>query len=143
MACLLRKRYPDARIRIYAHDIDLLSVSNAPLISIPADVANDWYAPYVTRKTNGDLTFTPEVRESVMFEYHDCVNTTALPDLDMVFTRDFVSFQPEKAQEALIEDFADKLKGNGIVILGQNESLESNKEWTAKAVGSIKTFGKQ
>ncbi|MDE6349526.1 MAG: chemotaxis protein CheW [Treponemataceae bacterium] len=143
LACLLRKRYPDARIRIYAHDIDLLSVSNAPLISIPADVANDWYAPYVTRKTNGDLTFTPEVRESVMFEYHDCVNTTALPDLDMVFTRDFVSFQPEKAQEALIEDFADKLKGNGIVILGQNESLESNKEWTAKAVGSIKTFGKQ
>ena len=143
LACLLKKRYPDAKIRIYAHDVDLLSVSNAPLVSVPADVANDWYAPYVTKKANGDLTFTPEIRESVMFEYHDCMNTTALPNLDMIFTRDLVSFQSEKAQEALIEDFADKLKGNGIVILGQNESLEGNKKWTAKTVGSITTFGKQ
>ena len=143
LACLLKKRYPDARIRIYAHDIDLLNVSNAPLLPVPAEVANDWYAPYVTKKTSGEFTFTPEIRESIMFEYHDCVNTTALPDLDMVFTRDFVSFQSEKAQEALIEDFADKLKGNGIVMLGQNESLEGNKGWAARAVGSIKVFRKQ
>jgi len=143
LACLLRKRYPDAKIRIYAHDVDLLSVSNAPLISIPADVANDWYAPYVTKKANGDYTFTPEVRESVMFEYHDCMNTTALPNLDIIFTRDLISFMPDKAQEALIEDFADKLKGNGIVVLGQNESLEGNKRWTTTNVGSIQIFGKQ
>lgn len=143
LACLLKKRYPDAKIRIYAHDVDLLSVSNAPLISIPADVANDWYAPYVTKKANGDFTFTPEVRESVMFEYHDCMNTTALPNLDIIFTRDLISFLSDKAQEALIEDFADKLKGNGIVVLGQNESLEGIKTWTTTNVGSIQIFGKQ
>ena len=143
LACLLRKRYPDAKVRIYAHDVDLLSVSNAPLISIPADVANDWYAPYVTKKANGDYTFTPEIRESVMFEYHDCMNTTALPNLDIIFTRDLISFMSDKAQEALVEDFADKLKGNGIVVLGQNESLEGNKKWTVKNVGSIQIYGKQ
>ncbi len=143
LACLLKKRYPDAKIRIYAHDVDLLSVSNAPLISIPADVANDWYAPYVTKKANGEFTFTPEVRESVMFEYHDCMNTTALPNLDIIFTRDLISFMSDKAQEALIEDFADKLKGNGILILGQNESLEGAKKWSATNVGSIQIFGKQ
>ena len=69
LACLLRKRYPEAKIRIYAHDIDLLSVSNAPLLSVPADVANDWYAPYITKKANGEYTFIPDVRNSVMFEY--------------------------------------------------------------------------
>src|SRR5574344_2809649 len=34
IACLLHKRYPSARIRIYAQDIDLLNVSNAPLLSV-------------------------------------------------------------------------------------------------------------
>ena len=78
-----------------------------------------------------------------MFEYHDCMNTTALPNLDIIFTRDLISFMSDKAQEALVEDFADKLKGNGIVVLGQNESLEGNKKWTVKNVGSIQIYGKQ
>ncbi|MCR5725633.1 MAG: chemotaxis protein CheW [Treponema sp.] len=143
LACLLRKRYPEAKIRIYAHDIDLLSVSNAPLLSVPADVANDWYAPYITKKANGDYTFINDVRNSVMFEYHDCMNTNALPNLDIVFTRDLISFMPKQAQETLIADFTEKLKGNGIVILGQNETLENNGKWTGKSVGSVTVFGKK
>lgn len=143
LACLLRKRYPEAKIRIYAHDIDLLSVSNAPLLSVPADVANDWYAPYITKKANGDYTFINDVRNSVMFEYHDCMNTNALPNLDIVFTRDLISFMPKAAQETLIADFAEKIKGNGIVILGQNETLENSGKWTAKSVGSVTVFGKK
>ena len=143
LACLLRKRYPEAKVRVYAHDIDLLSVSNAPLLSIPADVANDWYAPYLTKKANGDYTFINDVRNSVMFEYHDCMNTNALPNLDIVFTRDLVSFMPKQAQETLIADFTEKVKGNGIVVLGQNETLENNGKWTAKSVGSVTVFGKK
>lgn len=143
LACLLRKRYPDAKIRIYAHDIDLLSVSNAPLLSVPADVANDWYAPYITKKANGEYTFINDVRNSVMFEYHDCMNTNALPNLDIVFTRDLVSFMPKQAQETLIADFTEKVKGNGIVILGQNETLENSGKWVAKPVGSVTVFGKK
>ena len=57
LACILKKRYPEAKIRIYAHDIDLLNVSNAPLISVPAEIANGWYAPYLTNKANSDFTF--------------------------------------------------------------------------------------
>ncbi len=143
LACLLRKRYPEARIRVYAHDIDLLSVSNAPLLAIPAEVANDWYAPYITKKANGDFTFIPDVKNSVMFEYHDCLNTNALPDLDVIFTRDLISFLPENAQASLVNDFYEKLKGNGIVVLGQNETLEGNSKWTSKAVGSLNIFAKQ
>lgn len=142
LACLLKKRYPEAKIRIYAHDTDLLSVSNAPLLSVPVEVATDWYAPYVTKKTNGDYVFIPDVRNSIMFEYHDCMNTNTLPNLDIVFTRDLISFMPKKAQEALIDDFAEKVKGNGIVILGQNETLENSNGWTGKSVGSIVVFGK-
>lgn len=143
LACLLRKRYPQAKIRIYAHEIDLLNVSNAPLMSVPADVANDWYAPFITKKANGDFTFTSEIRDSIMFEYHDCTNTNSLPACDIIFARDLLSFLPAATQQSVVADFAEKLKGNGIVILGQNESLEKNSAWKTRKVGQINIFEKK
>lgn len=143
LCCLLRKRYPDAKIRIYAHDKDLLNISNAPLLSIESSFANDWYAPYVTHKVNGEYTFTQEIKDSIMFEYHDCTNTNALPMCDIIFARDVVSLLPESAQTALVEEIQEKLKGNGIVILGENESLADRNVWEERMVDSLFVYNKQ
>jgi len=143
LACILKKRYPEAKLRIYAHEVDLLSISNAPLLAVPADVANDWYAPYITKKANGDFTFIQEIRDSILFEYHDCANTNNLPSCDIIFARDVLSFLPEPAQQTVVADFYEKLKGNGIAILGQNESLEADPKWSTKTVGTINIFGKK
>ena len=143
LACVLKKRYPEAKLRIYAHEVDLLSISNAPLLAVPGDVANDWYAPYITKKANGDFTFISDIRDSIMFEYHDCANTNNLPSCDIIFARDVLSFLSESNQQTVIADFSEKLKGNGIVILGQNESLEENPKWSATKVGTVTIFGKK
>ena len=143
LACLLKKRYPNARIRIYGHDIDLLSVSNAPLINLPANVASDWYAPYTTKTVNGEATFDKSIKDMILFEYHDCVNTNALPVVDIIFARDIVSFLPLESQNKLIADFGEKIKGNGIVMLGDNESLAGKDKWVEKATGSVMAFSKQ
>lgn len=142
LACLLKKRYPQAKIRIYAHEIDLLNVSNAPLMPVPSDVSGDWYAPYIAKKANGDNTFASEIRDSIMFEYHDCTNTNSLPACDIIFARDLLSFLPAATQQSVVSDFAEKLKGNGIVFVGQNETLEKNPAWTAKKVDKITIFEK-
>ena len=143
LACLLKKRYPNARIRIYGHDIDLLSVSNAPLINLPANVASDWYSPYTTKTVNGETTFDKSIKDMILFEYHDCVNTNALPVVDIIFARDIVSFLPVESQNKLITDFGEKIKGNGIVLLGDNESLAGRGSWTENNTGSVVTFSKQ
>lgn len=143
LACVLRKRYPEAKVRIYAHEVDLLSISNAPLLSVPNEVGNDWYAPYITKKANGDLTFIPEIRDSILFEYHDCANTNNLPTCDLIFARDLLSFLPQAGQQTIVTDFSEKLKGNGVVILGQNESLENDPQWSAKTIGTINIFSKK
>jgi len=57
LACVLKKRYPDAKIRVYAQDIDLLNVSNAGLMSVPANLASDWYSPYLTKKSKRGVYF--------------------------------------------------------------------------------------
>ncbi|WP_252714455.1 CheR family methyltransferase [Treponema pectinovorum] len=142
LACLLKKRYPDAKIKIYAHDIDLLVVSNAPLISVPASVAEGWYAPFVTNKANNDFTFSPEVKTSVMFEYHDCANTNALPVCDMIFARDLISFLSSSGQSALVSDFEEKLKGNGVLVIGSNESLNGIGKWVAHKEGNLTFYTK-
>lgn len=141
LACLLKKRYPDAHIRIYAHDIDLLNVSNAPLITINDDAANDWYAPYVTKTVNGEYTFNKDIKDMILFEYHDCVNTNALPDLDIIFARDVISFIPPESQTSFIEDFDERIKGNGIIIVGENEE-PSIKGWSRKLNGTLPVYTK-
>ncbi len=60
-----------------------------------------------------------------MFEYHDIANTNSLPDIDIIFARDILSFLPELSQKTIISDFKEKLKGNGVVIVGSNEDLSS------------------
>lgn len=142
LACILKKRYPEAKIRIYAHDIDLLNVSNAPLISVPAEIANGWYAPYLTNKANSDFTFTTDIKNSIMFEYHDCANTNSLPVCDIIFARDLISFLPLASQKVLETDFDEKLKGNGVIILGQNETLEGEGKWLAHKDGIVTFFAK-
>lgn len=142
LACLLKKRYPDAKIRIYAQDIDLLNVSNAGLMSVPANLASDWYSPYLTKKANGEYTFNQEIKDSIMFEYHDCKNTNALPSVDIIFARDILSLLDEKAQESVVADFIEKMKGNAIAIIGENEDMPDSFSFGENASGTLVAYTK-
>ena len=141
LACLLKKRYPNAHIRIYAHDIDLLNVSNAPLMTLSDKVSTDWYQPYVTKTSGGSYTFTKEIKDMIMFEYHDCVHTNNLPPIDLVFARDLFSFLPETSQKSILDDFGEKVKGNGVIIVGENENI-AIPGWTKKQSGSVALYSK-
>ena len=142
LACVLKKRYPDAKIRIYAQDIDLLNVSNAGLMSVPANLASDWYAPYLTKKANGEYTFSQEIKDSIMFEYHDCKNTNALPMVDIIFARDILSLLDEKAQDSVVGDFIEKMKGNAIAVIGENEDMPDSFSFGENAVGTLVAYTK-
>lgn len=143
LACLLKKRYPESRIRIYAHDIDLLSVSNAQLLTVPPPHDQDWYAPFLTSTVSGEKTFSAEIKEMIFFEYHDCANTSAMPNVDIIFCRDVLSLMPQDKQNSVFEDFEEKLKGNGIMILGANEILTNRVNWSEKEYGSVTVYTKQ
>jgi len=142
LACILKKRYPGAKVKIYAQDIDLLNVSNAGLMSVPANLASDWYGPYLTKKANGEYTFNQDVKDSIMFEYHDCKHTNALPMVDIVFARDVLSLLDEKSQEAVVNDFLEKMKGNAVAILGENEDMPDSFNFGENSVGTLVAYTK-
>ena len=140
LACILKKRYPNAKIRVYGHDTDLLSVSNAPLMNLSDEASNSWYQPYTTRTASGDYTFSKEIKDSVMFEYHDCVNTNNLPPIDILFSLHMVSFLPGSSQNTVLSEFSEKLKGNGVIIVGENENITA--AGLKKIDGSVTVYSK-
>lgn len=142
LACVLTKRYPGAKIKIYAQDTDLLAVSNAPLLSVPEEVSKSWMAPYLSNKASGEYTFTQDIKNSIMFEYHDCTHTNALPVTDIIFARDVLSFIDGNTQNTVISDFNEKLKGNGVLILGENEVLGADSGFMERSVGSLTAYNK-
>ena len=142
LACVLKKRYPDSRIRIYSQDIDLLNVSNASLLTVPSEYATSWLEPFLTQNVSGSYVFIPEIKDMIMFEYHDCTNTNSLPNADLIFCRDLLSFLPEDEQNAILLDFEDRLKGNGIMILGENESLAGKMQWSENLIENISIYTK-
>ncbi len=143
LACVLAKRYPDSKIRIYAQDIDLLNVSNAPLLTVPEREASGWLSPYLSKNASGKDTFTKEIKDSIMFEYHDCLHTNALPMTDIIFARDLLSFIDVSVLKNVITDFEEKLKGNGCLIIGENEEIEKFSDFIENSVGSLTAYKKQ
>lgn len=143
LACVLKKRYPDSKIRIYAHETDLLNIANAPLLTVPASDATGWLSPYVQKSVTGEYTFTQEIKDIIMFEYHDINNANALPMTDIIFARDVLSLIPPDGQKTVLADFEEKLKGNGILFLGENEGVGSGMNWGEITQGSLTYFNKQ
>ena len=102
-ACVMRKRYPDARIKIWANDSDLLAISMAPNMVFPESIP-DYYIPFTTKGRNG-LVFIQAVRDSIFFEFHDVMNGNTLPPLDLILCRDMLSFVAPIDQKTAIGRF--------------------------------------
>ncbi len=132
-ACILRNRYPDARVKIWANDSDLLSISTAPNMVFDLDDVPEFCREHMTKGRNG-YGFSQAIRDSIVFEYHDVLNSNPYPDLDIVLARDLLSLLSSTDQVRVIEDFAEKMKGNGILMLGRNERLDFSGDW--KAIGN-------
>jgi len=83
-------------------------------------------------KSRAGYGFTQEIRDSIVFEYHDVLNDNPLPDLDIILVRDVLSFLPVQEQERIVGAFAEKLKDRGIIILGRNETLSGEWQFVGK-----------
>jgi purine-binding chemotaxis protein CheW len=139
LACVMRRRYPEARIKIWANDSDLLSISMAPNMVFPESIP-EYYLPFTTKGRNG-LVFIQAVRDSIFFEFHDVMNANTLPPLDIILCRDMLSFVSPIDQKRLLGDFYEKLKPSGIVICGANERLGEG--WVVAGSGAVSAFRKE
>ena len=113
------------------------------MLAVPDDINDGIYGPYLTKTVNGALTFSKEIKDMILFEYHDCANQNTLPDIDIILARDVLSFMNSKTQQFLIEEFREKLKNTGVIILGKNEAMPKQDGWCRNAEGDVTVFTKE
>jgi len=136
--CILKARYPDARIKIWANDNDIMAVSQAPNMTFDLDEVPEYCRPFMVRGSSG-YSFNQAIKDSIVFEYHDITNENTLPEVDIILARDVVSFLPSQEQTRLIASFSDRLKNRGIVIMGRNEEL-TDVIWQAMADDPVSAY---
>jgi purine-binding chemotaxis protein CheW len=138
LACILKARYPQGRIKIWANDSDIMAISTAPNMVFDVEEAPEYVRAYLVKGKNG-YTFNQEIKDAISFEYHDVLNGNHLPELDFIVARDFLSFLAVQSQEKVIADFAERLKKQGVVIVGRNEQLPDD-EWQSIAKDPVSAF---
>lgn len=143
LAVVLKEKYPNARIRIYANDSDLLAISNAPMLSIDPQLITSRYKSWLVQGVGGSWSFNQTIKDMILFEYHDCTNQNAIPNMDIIVARDVLSFMNLKQQASMMNDISEKLKDNGVVFLGMNEAMPQHSGWTRMVEGKVVAFGKE
>ncbi|MDR1400657.1 MAG: chemotaxis protein CheW [Treponema sp.] len=137
-ACILKMRYPNGHIKIWANDSDIMAISNASNMIYELEEVPEYCRPFMVKGRSG-YSFNQAIKDAIVFEYHDVLNTNALPELDMILVRDVLSFFPVASQEAMANDFFEKLKKRGAVIVGSNEVLFGDK-WQAIGNEPVSVF---
>jgi purine-binding chemotaxis protein CheW len=142
LAVLLRRTYPEKRIKIWASDIDLLSISTAPNLVFSAASVPEYYREYLVEGTNG-FSFAEEIKELILFEYHDVLHENTVPEVGVILSRDLLSMLPQEAQHRVTADFSEKLGPGGIAIPGAQEALDALSGWRSVggAVNAYTTVG--
>jgi purine-binding chemotaxis protein CheW len=140
LACALCKKYPESRIKIWANDSDLLNISMAPNMVFNIDEVPEPYREYMVKGKNG-YSFNQTIRDSIFFEFHDILNTNPLPPVDIILCRDMLSFLAPADQKRVLDDFMDKLKETGLLILGANEKAALS-GWKYIGSGAVSAFRK-
>jgi purine-binding chemotaxis protein CheW len=137
-ACILKSKYPDKQLKIWANDHDVMAISQAPNMVYEMDEIPDYCHDFIVKGKNG-YTFSPAIKDLIVFEYHDVLNENPLPPLDVILARDVLSYFEEQEQNKVIESLIEKLKDPGLVILGKNEGL-SEVNWTSISKDPVSMF---
>jgi len=137
-ACILKSRYPNARLKIWANDNDIMAVSQAPNMMYELEELPEYCRTFTVHGSNG-YSFNQAIKDSIVFEYHDVKNENTLPEMDVILARDLLSYMPAAEQTRLLGDFSEKLKSRGLVIVGRNEEL-TGALWQAVADDPVSAY---
>jgi purine-binding chemotaxis protein CheW len=117
-----------------------MAISQAPNMIFDLEDVPEYCRTYMSKGRSG-YSFNQEIKDMIVFEYHDILHDNPLPGLDIILGRDFLSFVSLQDQEKLVTGFLEKLKNKGIVFLGANEILPGA-EWLKMGKEFVSAFAK-
>jgi chemotaxis signal transduction protein/chemotaxis methyl-accepting protein methylase len=140
IASALKVGFANTHVKIWAQDSDLMKISNAPNLVFGENEIPEWMRRFTVEGSKGS-SFSPDLSESIVFEYHDILNENQLPAVSIVIAKDILSFLAPKDCAGLLSDFGDKLAPGGILIVGDHERIPSG-SWTEHETPGIRWYTK-
>jgi purine-binding chemotaxis protein CheW len=142
LTAVILNKFPGFSAKVWANDSDLLSISTAPNLIIRDQFVPEYLKAYTVKGKNG-LSFHSLIKDAIYFEYHDIINNNQFPDLDLIVARDLISFMKVSEQHRLLEEFHDRLKPDGVLVLGRYEKPLNLSGWEDISQGSVSAFKKK
>ncbi len=120
---MLKKHF---EIRIFASDIDHDAIRHACAgkypDSIAADVSRERLNRFFTKEDNG-YKVRKNIRETVVFSFQNIIKDPPFSKTDMVSCRNLMIYMDNVLQKKLLSLFHYSLNENGILLLGNSESI--------------------
>lgn len=122
----IKKQKKNLQLQVFASDIDERAINFARLgiyaEANTADISTQLLKKYFQRETHS-YRINNEIREQVVFAKHDVLNDPPFSNVDLISCRNFLIYLNPKAQQKILSLFHFALKPNGIMFLGNSESL--------------------
>lgn len=122
VAAALKWIHSGRPFKIWANDKDLLNISSAPSLSFSKDQVPEDYLSLMVETKSG-WQFNSEIKSHILFEFHDILHMNPYDNLQLIVVRDVLSFLNPNDQERLLDEFYEKLRPGGYLLLGKNEKL--------------------
>ena len=87
------------------------------------------------------MSFSPELSNSIVFEYHDILNENQLPTVNIIIAKDILSFLSPQDGAGLLREFSEKLTPEGVLIVGDNERIPGA-GWAVHEASGIRWYTK-
>lgn len=139
IAATLRKLNPEAAIKIWAGDNDLLNVSTAPNLIVDPRGVPEFYEEFLVEGTSG-YAFADSIRASILFEFSDVTHTTTIPPAEVIVMRDLMPFLSERDQLRIVGMIQEIANANTVIVVGKNEDLSALGEFVPVSESQIRAF---
>lgn len=128
VCCALKKKFSGIVLKVRSNDNDLIKISTAPGLIVEKNGLDNLYNNYIVEGSKG-CQFSKEVKDHIIFEYHDIAHNNMVPKLDLVIARDIISFLDLNTQTEFFKFLNEMVKPQGILLLGKNETMPDSTGW--------------
>jgi len=130
-------------IQIFASDLDVEAIETARKGLFSANIASDVSPSRLSRyftKTDDGYRINTEIRETIVFAQHNIIMHPPFTKLDFISCRNLMIYLDPELQKKLIGLFYYSLNPEGILLLGNSETLGSQSHLFITAHSSLKIY---
>jgi two-component system CheB/CheR fusion protein len=120
-------------LQLFATDLDIDAIDQARIGSFPLNIKTDVSQERLDRFfiLKKDLyKINPVIRQNIVFAPQNVITDPPFTKLDFLLCRNLLIYLKSELQDVLIEKFSYSLKKDGILVLGNSESLGDRTSFT-------------